>query len=130
MQYFPRLLDKIRLHARGALPEEYHANLGSGVDGWCLDYLRITYPELKERVLTGGTDEEILHWCFEKGRPLNKGDLMVWNQFMRKLGWNDFAAPTLRKFKAAAGLADRADIRTLPEFLDADEGRKPEPAKA
>ena len=25
---FGRMLDKIRLHARGALPPEYHANLG------------------------------------------------------------------------------------------------------
>jgi hypothetical protein len=26
--YFPRMLDKIRLHARGQLAEDYHANLG------------------------------------------------------------------------------------------------------
>lgn len=27
--YFPRMLDKIRMHARGELTEDYHANLGS-----------------------------------------------------------------------------------------------------
>jgi hypothetical protein len=32
-------------------------------------------------VLQGGTDEEILEWCFEKGRRLNQGDLVVWNVF-------------------------------------------------
>src|SRR3954470_23786289 len=28
MMYFPRMLDKIRLHARGELTEDYHRNLG------------------------------------------------------------------------------------------------------
>jgi len=28
MMYFPRMLDKIRLHASGELSEDYHANLG------------------------------------------------------------------------------------------------------
>ncbi len=29
MMYFPRILDKIRLHARGELHEDYHENLGA-----------------------------------------------------------------------------------------------------
>jgi hypothetical protein len=29
MMYFPRMLDKIRLHARGELHEDYHKNLGA-----------------------------------------------------------------------------------------------------
>ena len=29
MMYFPRMLDKIRLHARGELHEDYHENLGT-----------------------------------------------------------------------------------------------------
>ena len=33
--YFGRMLDKIRLHAAGKLPEaDYGANLGKGFDGW------------------------------------------------------------------------------------------------
>jgi hypothetical protein len=32
--YFPRMFDKIRLHARGDLPEAYHNNLGRELDGW------------------------------------------------------------------------------------------------
>jgi len=30
--YFGRMLDKIRLHAKGELPLDYHANLGKGFD--------------------------------------------------------------------------------------------------
>ena len=29
--YFRRMLDKIRLHAKGELPSDYHANLGKGL---------------------------------------------------------------------------------------------------
>src|SRR5438270_2396799 len=83
MAYFPRMLDKIRLHARGELGSDYHRNLGRGqaADGKCSDFLRVKYEDLRERVLQGGSDEEILDWCFEKGRRLSEGDLTVWNGF-------------------------------------------------
>ena len=126
MLYFPRLLDKIRLHARGELAEGYMANLGrrGRADGACCNFLRVNYAELRERVLEGGTDEEILDWCFEKGRRLNEGDLVVWNGFVSKLGWRDFATPRIAEAKAEAGLANRDDIITVPEWIDFEEGRR------
>jgi hypothetical protein len=41
MKYFPWMLDKIRLHARDELPEDYHANLGAAraADGMCCNFL-------------------------------------------------------------------------------------------
>ncbi len=126
MMYFPRMLDKIRLHARGDLAEDYHANLGkvTAADGACTNFLRINYDNLRARVLAGGSDEEILEWCFEKGRRLNEGDVMVWNGFVSKLGWNDFATPMLDRQKQKYGIADRSDIVTIPDLIDFDEGRK------
>jgi len=126
MMYFPRMLDKIRLHARGELGADYHANLGAtkAADGACCNFLRVNYVDLRERVLQGGTDEEILEWCFEKGRRLNDGDLMIWNCFSSKLGWNDFATPMLERQKKKHGIADRTDIVTIPDLIDFDEGRK------
>jgi Domain of unknown function (DUF5069) len=35
------MLDKIRLHARGVLPEDYHNNLGREFDGHCLTFLHV-----------------------------------------------------------------------------------------
>jgi gluconokinase len=93
-------------------------------DGACLNFLRVKYPDLHERVLEGGSDEEILEWCYEKGRPLNAGDLTVWNGFMQKFGWNDFATPMLERHKKEAGISDRDDIITIGEFIDFDEKRK------
>jgi gluconokinase len=125
MVYFARMLDKIRLHARGELRPDYHANLGHGADGWCVGFLRVPYPELTRRVLEGGTDEEILQWCYEHGRRLDDNDLYIWNMFATKLGWNDRATPRLEKYKAESGLAGRTDILTIFDYFDVDEGRKP-----
>jgi hypothetical protein len=122
--YFARLLDKIRLHARGELREDFHENLGKGADHWCVGFLHVDYDALKHRVLEGGSDEEILHWCFAKGRELNDVDRMIWNQFAKKLGWNDIATARLEVLKTQSGLADRCDIQTMMEYFEVDEGRK------
>ncbi|MDB6033303.1 MAG: hypothetical protein JWM16_3641 [Verrucomicrobiales bacterium] len=124
MMYFPRMVSKIRLYASGELRPDFHQNLGKGADGWCIGFLRVNYEELRNRVLAGGTDEEILQWCFEKGRSLSEIDLMVWNSFISKLGWKDLATPRLEKYKQESGLAERKDIMTMPEFFEVDEGRK------
>ena len=126
MMYFPRMLDKIRLHDRGELSEEYHGSLGAPktADGACTNFLRINYGVLRQRVLKGGTDEEILDWCYTNGRRLNEGDLTVWNGFVSKLGWNDFASPVLEEAKQKCGIADRNDISTIADLIDFDEKRR------
>ena len=126
MRYFARMIDKIRLHACGDLHEDYHKNLGTRrtADAACCNFLRVHYRDLCERVKQGGTDDEILEWCFEKGRRLNEGDLLVWNEFMRKFGWNDFASPTLEVQKQKLGLTNREDIVTMGDLFDVEEGRR------
>jgi hypothetical protein len=121
--YFGRMLDKIRAHAKGALPEEYQANLGKGFDASCTSFLRVDYNQLAERVKQGGTDEEILQWCFGFGRPPTEDEMYVWNEFMRKRGWNDEISETLKRRKKEAGMAGRSEIATMFSFIDADEGR-------
>lgn len=121
--HFGRMLDKIRLHAEGKLPSDYHANLGKGFDGRCVSFLHVDYPALVTRVLAGGSDAEVLAWCFEKGRKPTEEEIEVWNAFMSKRGWNDEASPMLQKRLAEYGFAGRADIQTFFDFLDADEGR-------
>jgi len=122
--YFARMLDKIRLMGEGKLPLDYHQNLGKGFDGRCTRFLHVDYNELRARVLQGGTDEEILQWCFEKGRKPNEEEILIWNSFMVKRAWNDEATPELEKYKTASGLSDRKDIQTLFDYYGVDEGRK------
>jgi Domain of unknown function (DUF5069) len=131
MMYFPRMLDKIRLHLCGELHEDYQENFGAlkAADGVCSNFLRVHHRDLIERVKQGGTDDEILEWCFEKGRRLNDGDLFVWNGFASKLGWRDSISPRLEQRKKEAGISERDDIVTIPDLIDFDEGRFPEASK-
>ena len=125
--YFGRMLDKIRLHAKGELPSDYHENLGKGFDEKCVTFLRVEYDRLVEHVNQGGSDAEILDWCFTVGRKPTADDVYVWNEFMRKRGWNDEVSGTLERRKQEAGMSDRSDIETAFQFIDADEGRLPRP---
>lgn len=124
MIYFARMLDKIRKHARGELRPDFGENLGQGFDARCVDFLRVRYADLIARVLEGGTDEEVLRWCFAQGRELNATDILVWNDYLRKRGWNDAATETLERRKRESGLEQRADIQTMAEYFEYDEGRK------
>jgi hypothetical protein len=125
--YFGRMLDKIRLYGRGELPSDYHENLGKGFDEKCVTFLQIDYDQLAKQVKHGGRDEEILQWCFDNGRRPSEDDVYVWNEFMRKRGWNDEVSGTLERRKQEAGMSDRSDIETAFQFIDADEGRLPRP---
>ena len=125
MMYFPRMLDKIRLHLGGELHEDYRENFGAPqtADSALCNFLRIHHRDLIERVKQGGTDEEILEWCFEKGRKPNQGDIFVWNGFMSKLGWRDSVTPRLEQRKQKAGIGHRDDIQCVPDLIDFDEER-------
>jgi len=121
--YFARMLDKIRLHASGDLPEGYQENLGQGFDKRCASFLCVSYDDLATEVRSGLSDEEALDWCFAHGRQPDEEQIEVWNEFMRKRGWNDSGSEILAKRKKQSGLEDRDDIVTMFAYLDVDEGR-------
>ena len=91
--YFGRMLDKIRLHASGKLPAEYHKNLGDDqfyvLDGRACRFLGVRYVELRDRTLAGGTDEEVLAWVHAHGIARTDEECHMWNRFILKLGWRD-----------------------------------------
>jgi gluconokinase len=125
---FGRMLDKIRLHARGALPPEYQENVGDArprlFDARCCRFLGVSYPDLRGRALAGGCDEEILAWAHARGTPRGDEDCLVWNRYMTKIGWRDDLSDLLRK--RVAGLGLRApNPETMCELFDVDEGRPP-----
>lgn len=121
--YFPRMIDKMRLHAKGELREDLQPNLGEGFDGLMCHYLGVDYNSLQCQVTAGKSDEELLEWCFENGRQLTDKDITIWNGFISKAGWNDHISEILERRKAESGLSDRDDIVTMFQYLDADEGR-------
>lgn len=127
--YFGRMLDKIRLHAKGKLPPDYVANLGDGKPGMfdtrCCAFLRVRFAELQTRVLAGGfTDEQLLAWCHEHGGPRTDEECYMWNCFLMKRGWRDDATVRLRQRIAESGF-DAKPIMTFFDYIDFDEGRDP-----
>ena len=122
--YFGRMLDKIRAHAKGELPTEYLEKLGDGFDGRCVRFLGVKYEDVVARVKEGGSDEEIWQWAWERGRKPTEEDMENWNEFLRKCGWKDALTPTLERRKKESGLQDRADVETMFQYIDADEGRE------
>jgi gluconokinase len=123
--YFARMLDKARLHAKGELPADFVGNLGLAFDGFCVNLLWIEYPALVERIKEGGTDEELLEWAYQQGRKPSDEEIMIWNTFMRKRGWNDEVSGRLVSRLKEGGFEDRTDIQTMFDYIDLDEGRDP-----
>jgi len=121
--FFGRMLDKIRLQAAGRLPSGYNTGTTdwSHFDSRCTRFLRMDYQELAKRVLEGGTDEEILDWCFERGRRPSLEEIEIWNDFLTKRGWRDGGSAQLAEDKRVRGFANRDDILTWFEFHKADE---------
>lgn len=124
MVYFGRMVDKIRRHLEGRLPEDLVENLGQGFDDRCCRFLRIRYADLRGRVAQGGSDEEILEWAMARGRRPEEDDLEMWNDFMTKRGWSDGVTERLKFRLAEAGVPGRTDIQTMFDYIDFDEGRK------
>ncbi len=121
--YFGRMLDKIRLKAKGALPSEYKTGTKEwyDFDSRCTRFLGVSYPSLKKRALQGGSDLEILKWCFKEGRKPSKEEIEIWNTFMSKRGWNDGTSAGIEEGKQKAGLQKRKDVMTWFGLFDAEE---------
>lgn len=125
--YFARMLDKIRLNAAGRLPPGYFLGVTDPThfDARCTKFLGVNYDELVTRTLKGGSNEEILDWCFERGRKPSEEEIEVWNGFIAKRGWRDAGSAELADVKKELGWANRDDIQTWVDLHDAEEGRTP-----
>ncbi|MCC6415396.1 MAG: DUF5069 domain-containing protein [Opitutaceae bacterium] len=127
--YFGRMIDKIRLHAAGRLPSDYIDNLGTAFDGRCCNFLGVDYTALRDRVLAGGTDDEIMAWCLEIGAPRTDEEREVWNGFMMKRGWRDAGNSVLQRRIKESGFEHKL-IETMFDYIEFDEGRDPAACRA
>jgi gluconokinase len=124
MFYFARMCSKIRLHAAGKLPQDYHDMLGQGFDGRTCRYLRVQYEDVKAQVVSGKSDAEVLDWCFAHGRQLTDEGILIYNSFMSKRGWHDDESDEyIPEMIKQYGFKDDGSVRTDFDLIEMDEGR-------
>lgn len=124
MFYFARMCSKIRLHAEGKLPADYFDMLGQGFDGRTCRYLGVRYEDVRARVLSGKTNEEVLEGCFETGRRLTDEEILIYNSFMSKRGWRDDETDEFIPMQTKAyGLPEDGTVVTDFDLIEMDEGR-------
>jgi len=122
--YFARMCSKIRLHAAGKLPPDYHAWLGKGFDGRTCRYLSVSYEDVRALVLAGQTDLEVLEWCQSHGRRLTEEQVLIFNSFMSKRGWRDDETAEYIPSKIKEyGFPEDGSMVTDFDLIEFDEGR-------
>ncbi|MCP5537383.1 MAG: DUF5069 domain-containing protein [Akkermansiaceae bacterium] len=123
--HWARLIDKIRQHHAGELPEEFVAALGhpQGVDGHFLGHFGLTIEQAIQAV-TGKTDAELAGWLemsvdgFETKR-------CAWNELAPNLGRQGYPMDRMLKIamKRLYKGFDWSPEMSVFELIDRDEGR-------
>jgi len=117
------MLDKIRTLARGEFSRDCVEDFEKDFDQKCSMFLGVNYDLLVDYVNQGLTDQAILQSCFGMGNRRSEGEIHMWNEFMRKRGWNDELSGALEDQKKKYAMLSRSEIETGFQFIDAYSGR-------
>ena len=122
--HLPRYIDKIRLHLAGKLHPDYHDNLGKGFDGVWLKAAGLTHEQMVGVVKQSITDGEVCDWVRQNVKKTDS-EKTAHREGMLNYPKPDDAAmqERLKMRKANAGFANRDDIKSFVDFIDADEKR-------
>ena len=75
-----RLIDKIRLRHAGQIQDYNYLTVG--FDKYLIDFLGIDAQAFEQRVLAGGTDDDLLAWVQSNGRPSTPGQIEQWSRLL------------------------------------------------
>ena len=121
--HLPRFIDKIRLKRTGKLPSDYHENFTKGFDGLWLKAAGVEADAFIKRVEGSTTDGEICDWVSRNVKK-TAAEIAAFNSFVLNRGSDEPDAKVrLEKRKGELGLADRGDVLTFVDMIDADEKR-------
>ena len=73
----------------------------------------------------GGSDDEILAWCFEHGHKPADHEITWFNEYLRKRGWNDAGSERLAERVKSFGPQWAGKVHTFFDVIEVDEGREP-----
>ena len=122
--HLPRYIDKIRLHLAGKLQSDYQANLGKGFDGMWAKAAGVTHEQMLAVVQSSITDGEVCDWVRRTVRRSAAEKLAHAEDMLGRPKEGDPAAQErFQQRKKDGGLADRDDVRTFVDLIDADEKR-------
>ncbi|HZQ47518.1 MAG TPA: DUF5069 domain-containing protein [Verrucomicrobiae bacterium] len=121
--YLPRFIDKIRLHLAGKLHPDYQENFTKGFDGAWLKAAGVTAEQVIEVVKNSITDGQVADWV-AKNVKKSEADKAAFRDFILKRGTEEVEIKDrLKMRKEQAGLAQRDEIKTFVDYIDADEKR-------
>ena len=121
--YLPRFIDKIRLHLAGKLHADYQENFTKGFDGKWLETAGVKADQFIEVVKNSVTDGQVCDWV-AKNVKISDADKKKFNDYVSNRGRDiDEMKARLKMRKEQAGMANRDDIQTFVDFIDADEKR-------
>lgn len=123
-----RCIDKIRLRNAGQIQDYNYMTVG--FDKYLVDFLGIDAKAFEQRVLAGGTDEELLVWVQANGKSLTDAEIRLFSRNLLKAEPKD--DETRRRFQSR--LEDIAEKRGMPvaslppvstwaDVIELDEGR-------
>jgi hypothetical protein len=123
-----RLIDKVRLRHAGQIQDYNYLTVG--FDKYLLDLLGIAPQHIEQRILEGGSDEEILAWVQVHARAFTPEELRVFNERILTGGPRDEAGRQrfqgrLREIAAKRGVpVERLpSVATWADVIELDEGR-------
>jgi hypothetical protein len=94
------------------------------------DFLQIDPKSFEQRVLAGGTDDELFAWVVAHGKPLTPEEIALWSQGLLSSGPKDDAAR--QRFqgrlhdiatKRGVPVAALPPVSTWADVIEIDEGR-------
>lgn len=123
-----RFIDKIRLRHEGKIQDYNYITVG--FDKYLIDFLQIDPKSFEQRVLAGGTDEELLVWVKANSRKPSDQDIAHWSQGLLASGPKDDAAR--QRFqgrlqgiatKRGVPVASLPSVHTWADVIELDEER-------
>ncbi len=122
--HLPRFIDKVRLHLAGKLHPDYQGNFCKGFDQLWLETAGVNAQQFIDVVRASVTDGQVCDWVLNN---VKKPDSVKAQHRERMLNYprKDDAAmqERLKLRKQQSGFADRADIQSFVDYIDADEKR-------
>ena len=122
--HLPRYIDKIRLHLAGLLPPDYEELFGDQSDKHWLEAAGVTHEQMIDVVRGTITDGQVYDWVRTHVVRSDEVKARTADAILRyPLPGDTAGRERFERRKREYGLADRDDVRTRADLIDADEKR-------